>query len=186
MEETETCILLVDDEAHVINALRRALMDEEYEIFTAQNGQDALEVLSRQPIKVVVCDERMPGMPGAELLSIVGIRYPQTVRILLTGHATLESAMRAVNEGEIWRFFAKPWSDIELVLAIRSGIEKYDMEMKLRRLMALVRTQHLELTQLRGTDRGPGAFGKSDDGSYYMPELTEGEIAQILDKYRPE
>ncbi|MGE4545698.1 MAG: response regulator [Pedobacter sp.] len=180
MEETKNCILLVDDEVHVVNALRRALMDEEYEIIAAHSGEEALAILSTQPVKVIVCDERMPGMSGAELLSIVNTRHPQIVRILLTGYATLESAMKAVNEGEIWRFFTKPWTDLDLALAIRSAIEKYDLETKLRQMMALVRTQHLALKQLKTTITDSTPSGKSEDGSYFLPELTDYEIAQIL------
>ncbi|MGE4545427.1 MAG: response regulator [Pedobacter sp.] len=184
MEETINCILLVDDEVHVVKALQRALIEEDYEIITANSGEEALETLSRHAVKVIVCDERMPGMSGAELLSIVNTRHPQIVRILLTGYATLESAMKAVNEGEIWRFFTKPWSDLDLALAIRLAIEKYDMETKLRQMMALVRTQHLELEALKGVNSGSTLSGKTKDGSYYMPELTEQDIAQILEECR--
>jgi DNA-binding NtrC family response regulator len=185
MEESKNCILLVDDEAHVVSALRRALMEEDYDIVSAHGGKEALEILSSQPIKVIVCDERMPGMHGAELLSMVSRRHPQTVRILLTGQATLESAMKAVNEGEIWRFFAKPWNDLDLALAIRAAIEKYDLEMNLRKMMALVRTQNLEIKHLKETTSGNTPAGKSEDGSYFMPELTDHEIAQILKECGP-
>ena len=180
MKKTTNCILLVDDEVHVINALRRALMDEEYEIIAAHSGEEALALLSRHPVKVIVCDERMPGMSGAELLSITSKKHPQIVRILLTGFATLESAMKAVNDGEIWRFFTKPWSDLDLTLAIRSAIEKYDLEAKLRQMMALVRTQNLSLKDQKEPATEDMPVQKSNDGSYFMPELTDHEIAQIL------
>jgi DNA-binding NtrC family response regulator len=180
MKEAHNCILLVDDEAQVVSALRRTLMDEDYEIFSAQSAQEALQVLSSQTIKVVVCDERMPGMSGAELLSIVSLRYPTTVRIMLTGYATLEAAMKAVNQGEISRFFSKPWNDIELKFAIRSAIEKYNQDIKVRELMALIRTQHLKLKQLKQTNPGIQSSEKTADHGYYMPELTDQEIARIL------
>lgn len=180
MEKATNCILLVDDEVHIINALRRALMDEEYDIIAAHSGEEALELLSRQTVKVIVCDERMPGMSGAELLSIASRKYPQIVRILLTGYATLESAMKAVNEGEIWRFFTKPWSDLDLTLAIRSAIEKYDLEAKLRQMMALIRTQHLALMEQKVPAAEDMPVQKLNDGSYFMPELTDNEIAQIM------
>lgn len=180
MKETSNCILLVDDEAQIISALRRTLMDEDCEIFSAQGGQEALKILADQAIKVIICDERMPGMSGAELLSIVSLRYPTTVRIMLTGYATLESAMKAVNQGEISRFFSKPWNDIELKFAIRSAIEKYNQEIKVRELMALIRTQHLKLKHLKQANPGIQPSENPDDHSYYIPELTEQEIARIL------
>lgn len=180
MEKIDDCILLVDDEEMVVSALRRALIDEDYEVFSALSGKEALKILADRAIKVVVCDERMPEMPGAELLSIISRRYPSTVRIMLTGHATLESAMRAVNEGEISRFFSKPWNDFELKFAIRSAIEKYDQEIKVRELMALVRTQHLNLKHLKKAISKPRPSEEAEDRSFYMPELTDQEIDRIL------
>ena len=184
MEKATNCILLVDDEVHVVNALRRALMDEDYDIIAAYGGEEALELLSKHAVKVIVCDERMPGMSGAELLSIASRKHPQIVRILLTGYATLENAMKAVNEGEIWRFFTKPWSDLDLTLAIRSAIEKYDLETKLRQMMALVRTQHLALKDLKQSTPNDMPLQKTEDGSYFMPELSDHEIAEILKECR--
>ncbi len=180
MKETNNCILLVDDEASVISALRRALMDEDYKIFSAQSGQEALNILSTQTIKVVICDERMPGMSGAELLSIINLRYPTTVRIMLTGYATVEAAMKAVNQGEINRFFSKPWNHFELKFAIRSAIDKYNQEIKVRELMALIRTQHLKLKYLKQKNPETQSSNKNEDHSYNMPELTDQEIARIL------
>lgn len=180
MEDAINSILLVDDEVYVVNALRRSLLDEGYRIIVAYSAAEALELLSREEVKVIVCDERMPGMSGAELLSIASRKHPQMVRILLTGYATLENTMKAVNEGEIWRFFTKPWNDVDLALAIRSAIEKYDVETKLRHMMALMRTQHFVLKhpKLMTSDGSP--MGKSDDGSYVMREMTDREIATIL------
>ena len=151
-----------------------------FDTLLAASGEEALEILADRAIKVIVCDERMPGMSGAELLSIVNVRHPATVRIMLTGYATLESAMKAVNEGGICRFFSKPWNDFELKFAIRSAIEKYDQEIMIRKLMALVRTQHFNLKQLEHAGPGIQPSGKSADGSFYMPELTDQEIARIL------
>lgn len=183
MEKIDHCILLVDDEELVVSALRRALIDEDYEVVSAHSGKEALKIMSERTIKVVVCDERMPEMPGAELLSIISRRYPSTVRIMLTGHATLESAMRAVNEGEITRFFSKPWNDLELKFAIRAALEKYDQEIKVRKLMALVRTQQFNIKHLKTAISKSEPFGEAEDGSFYMPELTDQEIDRILKEY---
>lgn len=100
------------------------------------------------PFKLVISDERMIGMQGSELLAILKERYPATLRILLTGHATLEAAMKAVNQGEIYRFFTKPWNDTELKFAICSAIERYDLEAETRRLLATVRSQAMEIKVL--------------------------------------
>jgi len=123
-------ILLVDDEVNVLSALSRALMDEPFEIVTAQSGEEALRLLERQRFKLIISDERMSGMQGSELLAIVRDKYPETVRMLLTGHATLESALKAVNQGEIYRFFTKPWDNLELKFAICSALENMILKLK--------------------------------------------------------
>jgi len=173
-------ILIVDDEEQVIRALRRSLAEEGYEVFSAESGERALELIASQSFKVIVCDERMPRMSGAELLSLIRSRHPETVRILLTGHATPEAAMKAVNQGEIYRFFAKPWSDFDLKLAIRSAIEKYDLEMKNRKLLALVRHQARTLEHLESAYPGLTRTGQGADGTYFIPELSDEEVSQIL------
>jgi DNA-binding NtrC family response regulator len=136
----ESRILIIDDEVHVLRALLRALQDEGYEVVTATNAEDALELVRRHKFKVIITDERMPGMYGSELLATISLRQPEVVKMMLTGYASVEAAIRAVNEGEIYRFLVKPWDDFELKMSIRAGIEKYDLEMKNRKLQALVRS----------------------------------------------
>lgn len=136
MKET---VLLVDDEEGVLRSLERVLADEGYRILTARSASEALNILAAETIGVIVSDERMPGMRGAELLDFVRTRHPETVRILLTGQATLEAAIQAVNAGEIFRFFTKPWSDPDLILAVRMALEKYREDLENRRARTLVR-----------------------------------------------
>jgi two-component system, probable response regulator PhcQ len=172
-------ILLVDDEPNIISSLQRVLLEEPYEIISAGSAEEGMKLLETTRFKVVVSDERMPGMGGAEFLSIVRNSYPETVRILLTGYASLEAAMAAVNGGEIYRFFMKPWDDLELMLAIRSAIERYDLEVENRRLLAIVRRQYRELTAIE--ERFPGITGieRDEDGSITLPEMSEEEIELI-------
>lgn len=173
-------ILLVDDEVNVLSSLTRALFDEPYQVTCAKSGEEALELMSRQPFKLVVSDERMFGMQGSELLAIVKERYPDTLRILLTGHATLEAAMKAVNQGEIYRFFTKPWNDTELKFAIRSAIERYDLEAENRRLLATVKSQAMEIKVLEKRYPGISRVEKDGRGSFVLPELSDEEINQLM------
>lgn len=173
-------VLLVDDEVNVLAAIKRALMDEPYTISTAESGEEALRVLAAERFKVVVSDERMPGMGGAEFLSLVRERYPETVRIMLTGHASVESTMKAVNRGEIYRFFTKPWNDHELIMALRSAIEKFDLESERRRLLATVKSQASELRGLELRYPGITRVEKNERGTVLLPDISDDEIERIV------
>lgn len=176
----KSTILLVDDEMHVLSALSRALFDEPYEVVCANSGEEALELVASHSFKVVISDERMIGMQGSELLAILKERYPNTLRILLTGHATLDAAMKAVNQGEIYRFFTKPWNDTDLKFAIRSAIERYDLEAENRRLLSTVKNQALEIKVLEKRYPGISRVEKDELGSFMLPELSEKEIDEMM------
>ncbi|MFZ4441430.1 MAG: PAS domain S-box protein, partial [Syntrophales bacterium] len=132
-------ILLVDDDPHILAALNYCLRNTAYEVLTADGGIQALEIMETTKIKVIVSDEQMEGMSGSELLAEVRQRSPHTLRILLTGHATLEMAMRAVNEGGVYRFFTKPWNNALLRLALFAATEKYNFDAERRRLQDVLR-----------------------------------------------
>lgn len=120
-------ILLVDDEPYVLDAIRRQLRNS-FTLRTAASGDEALQILKTQgPCAVVVSDMSMPGMGGIELLAKVKSLYPQTIRIMLTGHADLENAIEAVNTGQIFRFLTKPCSVSVLEFALRQGLRQYEL-----------------------------------------------------------
>jgi DNA-binding NtrC family response regulator len=173
-------ILLVDDEPNVISALKRALLDDPYDILTASGGRQALEVMEGKKIKVIVSDERMAGMQGSELLTEVKRRSPHTVRILLTGHATLEAAMRAVNEGGIYRFLTKPWDDTQLRFALMSAVEKFNMEAENRRLLTMVKEQAMEIKVLEKRYPGISRVEKDSGGTLVLPDIADDEIARLI------
>ncbi|MFN2354083.1 MAG: response regulator, partial [Desulfopila sp.] len=101
-------ILFVDDEPHVLDSMRRQLR-KRFQVITAPSGTEALEKIKHEgPIAVVVSDMRMPEMDGIELLSLIKELSPDTVRLMLTGNADQETAMEAVNKGQIFRFLTKP------------------------------------------------------------------------------
>ncbi|WP_243370977.1 response regulator [Geotalea sp. SG265] len=174
-------IMLVDDEAYVVSALRRALEDEAYETTGAASGEEALRLMEEKPYKVVVSDERMPGMDGAVFLALVKEHYPETVRIMLTGHASIDATMNAVNNGEIYRFFVKPWDEVQLKLAIRSAIEKYDLEAENRKLLRAVRRQSHEIKYLEEHYPGITELRRDGDGAICLDDdMSEEELAEIV------
>lgn len=174
-------ILLVDDEANVLASLGRALFEEPYDVATASSAEQALETMRTHCFKVVMSDERMVGMQGSEFLAQVKERYPHTVRILLTGHATLEAAVRAVNQGEIYRFFTKPWDDAEIRFAVRTAIEKFDLEEENRRLLSTVKRQSLEMKVLEHRFPGISRVEKDDQGNFVLDDMPEEDIRRLVD-----
>ncbi|ACM21847.1 response receiver type II secretion system ATPase and double zinc ribbon protein, PulE and DZR domain-containing [Geotalea daltonii FRC-32] len=138
-------ILFVDDEDGVLSAMRRIFMEENYNILTASNGEKALSMFDAEPIHLVVSDHRMPGMTGAELLKAIKELSPQTIRIMLTGHADVNSIMGAVKDGAVYKFITKPWNDEDLRLTVSLALQQYTLIQENKRLKDLARTQQLKL-----------------------------------------
>lgn len=129
---TPTCnrVLFVDDEEGVLEALEHATFDEDYEVYTAHSGPEALELLAETPVGLVVSDYRMPQMTGVEFLRAVCDRHPRTVRMILSGYAEAHAVVAAINEGHVHKFIGKPWKDDDLLDSIRSGLEKYRLALE--------------------------------------------------------
>jgi CheY-like chemotaxis protein len=120
-EQRKGTLLLLDDEPNVLSSLMRLLRRDGYQILAAHNAQEAFSMLATHEVQVVVSDQRMPDMNGTEFLSRVRKLYPGTVRIILSGYAELESVLGAINRGEIYRFYTKPWDDQALRDNIREA-----------------------------------------------------------------
>jgi DNA-binding NtrC family response regulator len=164
-------VLLVDDDPHLLSALRRALRSEPYEVLLAETAGAALWLLASARVDVLVTDQRMPGMSGAEFLAKVRAEYPHVISIMLTGHADLATAISAINAGEVYRFFTKPCDAGSLAAAIRQALQLKTLIRQARRLLDTVRRQAVEL--------GAGAGGTTDaaaDG-----EATSGAIVYEAD-----
>lgn len=173
-------LLIVDDEPNVISALKRAFFNEDFEIFTATSGREALEILSKNPVQVIISDEKMPGMSGAEFLTEARTLYPDTIRFMLTGHASFEAAMRAINEGEIYRFFTKPWDDMQLLFAIKAAFEKFDLEEENRRLLETVKRQAVDLKLLEKEFPSITRLRRDEKGYIMVADLSTDELADII------
>jgi EAL domain-containing protein (putative c-di-GMP-specific phosphodiesterase class I) len=125
-------VLLVDDEPNVTLGIKSALRKEPFDFVCAESGEQALEMLSKDPFDVIVSDERMPGMAGSQLLAIVRERHPDIARIILSGQATLEAALHAINSAQIYRFLLKPCPPKELEFAIREALAARDERCRLQ------------------------------------------------------
>ena len=114
MTDRQNVILCVDDEEKILKTLQRSLRTEGYKVLTALNGPQALNLLREERVDLIISDQRMPDMTGAELLSIVRKKYPNVISIVLSGYTDFDALVKSVNEGEIFRFLYKPWDDKEL------------------------------------------------------------------------
>lgn len=141
-------VLCVDDEPNILSSLRRLLRPHGYQITVANSGAEGLQVMAEQGFDLVLSDMRMPEMDGAQFLEQVRRRWPDTVRILLTGYADITSTVNAINKGEIYRYISKPWDDNDLLLVIRQALEMKALARDKARLEALTAQQNEELKDL--------------------------------------
>lgn len=142
-------VLLVDDDANLLHGLVRVLRRQPYQIYTARSGEEALMVLKGRPVDVIVSDEQMPGMCGGDLLAWVAEHCPEVVRIVLTGRPSVETLMRAINEGAVYQFFTKPCDPFLLSAAIRKALEHKALVLENRRLVDANRDHMRELQRHR-------------------------------------
>ncbi len=116
-------VLLVDDELELLQALMRRLRKESFQLLTATSAEEALGILARSPVDLIVSDWQMPGMSGLDFLAKVAKEYPNCVRIMLTGQPSLPVAISAINNGEVYKFLTKPYDASALAQIIRDALE---------------------------------------------------------------
>ncbi len=136
MDDIRT-ILFVDDEEKVLKSLQRGLLDEPYNCLFANSGQEALQILESNEVHVICTDMRMPEMNGLELLRIVKDKYPQVVRLVLSGYTQVGMLLTAINQGEIFKFITKPWRlEEEFKSIIKQAIDYYNLRAERDQLAA--------------------------------------------------
>ena len=167
-------VLLVDDDRNLLMGLKRTLRKKPYDIVMATSAREGLQVLAGMPVDVVVSDEKMPEMSGTEFLTRVRVLYPDTTRIMLTGEATLDAAMRAINEGEIFRFLRKPCSLADLAVAIAQAIEHKQQMAEHRRLLRQARSQGEKVKKLEEDNPGIATIPQTRDatGAIVIEEMS--------------
>lgn len=155
-------VMLVDDDKHLLEGLRRSLRKEKYQLHCAQSAQDALEIMQQEPVDLVVTDYDMPGICGTELLAMLRRSHPDTVRMILTGKATLDMAIEAINQGAVSRFFVKPCNIVDLSTSIRQALQQKDLHVLARKLVRTVERQSSILEHLE--EESPGITSVQRDG----------------------
>ena len=124
-------ILLVDDEVDNVDALER-LFRRKYTVYRATSGEEALRIIEKHKLSLILTDQRMPGMTGVELLEKSLEHQPEAMRILLTGYTDIESVISAINSGQVYRYVTKPWDPVDLANAVHRAIERFELTSELK------------------------------------------------------
>ena len=120
-------ILFVDDEANILHALKRAVRAMDVEVYTAESAEQALTLLEKEAIDVIISDKKMPGTNGMELLQRVAEEFPEIVRLMLTAHTEIDDLIELVNKGKIWGYLQKPWDNTTLRITIEQALQTRDL-----------------------------------------------------------
>ncbi|CAB1369336.1 ATPase, T2SS/T4P/T4SS family [Denitratisoma oestradiolicum] len=169
-------LLIVDDEPGVVKALTRVFHRENYEVVTAASGAEGLQRLGEAVTHLVISDYMMPAMNGAHFLRQVKERSPDTIRIMLTGHADTGAVLGAINEGAVYKFILKPWNDDDLRITVGIALEQFDLVQK-NRLLSRENAQKAKeisaLTRLSVTNRSQLGFMLNKKGLLSTAQIQE-------------
>jgi len=163
-------ILCVDDEANILSAMRRLLRSHGYNLLFAESGKEGLSLMEQHDVDLVISDMRMPEMDGAQFLTEVSERWPETMRILLTGYSDITSTIEAINKAQIFKYISKPWEDNDILLSIKRALELKNLKRDRQRLEKLTLQQNEELKDLNTNLES-------------MVKARTSEIEQTLDMY---
>ena len=174
------CVLLVDDEPNVLLGLKRGLRRESFEILTAGSAQEAMEdpegsAGGRGLSPIRTC----PGCAGQSCLTRVHQQWPQTIRMILTGQASLDVAITAINQGAISQFLTKPCDARELAMVIRQSLERRDLAEGARQLLQTVKRQRSELDLLEQSVPGITKVKRDAEGAVVIDEVPT-DFAQLI------
>ncbi len=137
-------LLVIDDEIEIARSIYRQFR-RQYKVYTATNGNDALEIMEKNPVQVVLSDQRMPGMTGVDFFSKIKDKYPEALKLILTGYSDIEAVVGAINEGQVFRYLTKPWNPGELEMAVEEAFEKYELIASNKHLMNQLHDANISL-----------------------------------------
>lgn len=174
-------LLFVDDETDNLDALERVFR-KKYTIFKANSGPQALEILKKENITVIISDQRMPDMTGVEFLEKSQKLAPHAIRILLTGYTDIDSVILAINKGHVYRYVTKPWDTRDLTLTVEQSVEKYELESELK-----ITNQKLSqaLDELKVLDEAKSRFMILINHELKTPLTTLMSFLELLEQSEP-
>lgn len=166
-------VLFVDDEPEITEGLKRNLRKEPFKILSANSADEALKLLETENVNLVVSDEQMPVMKGTEFLAIVKKKHPGTIRIILTGQASLDAAVNAINEGRIYRFLMKPCNYAELAITIRQALKQNELMREAYQLLQISKMQSTMLETLEKNHPELLIVERDEDGMIVIDDSTQ-------------
>ena len=181
-------ILLVDDDNNILDGYRRSL-SREFLMETALGGQQALDLAANVPFAVVVSDMRMPGMDGIQLLSKIKAQSPDTIRVMLTGNADMETAINAINEGSIFRFLNKPCSKEMMAKTLTAALVQYRLVTAEKQLLEQTLSGSIQVLTEVLSLVNPAAFSRAERARRYihhvvtkmkLPNVWQYEVAAMM------
>ena len=177
-------VIFVDDEENILNALRRGLIDADYECIFASNGLEALEIIKNNVISVIVTDMRMPKMDGLTLLKEVKAISPDTVRIVLSGYTQLQQILATINQVDIFKFITKPWDmDEEFRIVIDQALEYYNLRMESERLKKALETRNAAYKNMIASIEDKISVARNESNLIKMTSnIIFKQLFKILDK----
>jgi putative nucleotidyltransferase with HDIG domain len=174
-------VLFVDDDAGVLNSIERLFPDSKLKMLKAAVADEALALLEKEDVAVIIWDNKTPGLKGTELLAKVRDISPDTLRILMTEHADLTAAVEAAMKGEVFRFITKPWDDDVLVQTVQDAANRYHLVQSLKdhdesRRLALAQTIELKAPHTRGHCKRVADYALAIANALDLPEWIRRDL----------
>ena len=143
-------------------------MNEDIHIISAASGEQGLRILEGARVDLVISDQNMPGMDGIDFIQQVRINYPETLTIILTAHANIKNALKAINEAGVYKFIIKPWDEDELLITVKRAFELLDMTRERDTFAQKIKTKDMLLAKLEKEHPGITKIDRNKDGAVIL------------------
>ncbi len=185
MRDTKPTLLLVDDEIRSLEALERNLADD-FDIKKAISTHQAEQILEDEHVQIILCDHRMPDTSGVDFLKIVRERWPDVIRIILSGYTDPDDIITGLNEAGIYQYITKPWHPDQLIMTLKNAVKLYDLQRE-NELLAIdlkMTTQSAERAILQRRKRARDHF-QGDDGIIRSPQSPMNAVCDTINQIAP-
>jgi two-component system response regulator HupR/HoxA len=184
MEKLLPSVLVIDDEIRAVETLAR-ILEAHFEVHSATNAAAARAILEREWIQVVLCDQRMPDITGVEFCAEIRERWPETIRMIISGYTDSEDLINAINEGGIYQFITKPWHPDEVILKLNNAVELFELNRKNERLAIELNLHPKTLKEAIEVQRKALQTHYSWEGIVRSPESSMNQTCDVVKQVAP-